>query len=222
MRICIPTGTADATGEKTCFQAKSGFFHSGVSFFCSEFCRVFPLKIRKTPARGTRQAIHAAPVRALLVATALPAGRTGCSPIARETRINTAPTHNNSPANPAGETEKPAPRARRSTQSSPSAIPENPVWPRAFPAADQHGARRREEGQSSGWNRCVVRRGARPIARPDTKVSLRNPRAPICSILRAATRGTSPPAGRSTNPRSGESPENDHCCFCHLRPVRCP
>jgi hypothetical protein len=58
MRICIPTGTADATGEKTRFQAKNGFFHSGVSFFLLGFRPVFPLKIRNTPAGSTPQAIH--------------------------------------------------------------------------------------------------------------------------------------------------------------------
>ncbi len=46
MRICIPTGTADATGEETRFQAKNRFFHSVVSFFSLGICRVFPLESR--------------------------------------------------------------------------------------------------------------------------------------------------------------------------------
>jgi len=58
MRICIPTGTADATGEKTAFQAKNGFFHSGVSFFALALSLRFPLKIANMPARRTPRAIH--------------------------------------------------------------------------------------------------------------------------------------------------------------------
>jgi len=48
MEICIPTGTADATGEKTRFQAKNRFFRSGVSFFSLAFAAVFPLEIERT------------------------------------------------------------------------------------------------------------------------------------------------------------------------------
>jgi hypothetical protein len=47
MRICIPTGTADATGEKTGFQAKNGFFHSGVSFFALAFLLRFSSEDRE-------------------------------------------------------------------------------------------------------------------------------------------------------------------------------
>jgi hypothetical protein len=47
MRICIPTGTADATGEKTRFQAKNGFFRSVVSFFSLGFLLRFPSEDQK-------------------------------------------------------------------------------------------------------------------------------------------------------------------------------
>jgi len=63
----FPLGTADATGEKTRFQAKNAFFHSGVSFFSLVNSCVFPLKIGKGAAQ--------------------------CSPIAGESGINTAPAH---------------------------------------------------------------------------------------------------------------------------------
>jgi hypothetical protein len=48
MGTCIPPGTADATGEKTRFQAKNRFFHSGVSFFYARNKPVFPLEKERT------------------------------------------------------------------------------------------------------------------------------------------------------------------------------
>ena len=61
MGIFTLTGTADATGEKTRFQAKKSFFPSGVLFFSFVIQAVFPLKISKTPVRITPQAIHSPP-----------------------------------------------------------------------------------------------------------------------------------------------------------------
>src|SRR6185369_11142656 len=61
MKICIPTGTADATGEKSSFQVKNGFFHSGVSFFALGFCGGFPLKIQKTASARTSLALDFTP-----------------------------------------------------------------------------------------------------------------------------------------------------------------
>jgi len=55
--ICIPAGTADATGEKSSFQAKNGFFHSGVSSFALALSLRFPLGIGKMSARRTPKAI---------------------------------------------------------------------------------------------------------------------------------------------------------------------
>jgi hypothetical protein len=41
MKTVIPIGTADATGEKTGFQAKNGLFPSGVLFFLERWLGVF-------------------------------------------------------------------------------------------------------------------------------------------------------------------------------------
>jgi len=40
----VPSGIADATGEKTRFQGKNGFFHWGLLFFQSAFSGFFPLE----------------------------------------------------------------------------------------------------------------------------------------------------------------------------------
>ncbi len=56
MGICIPSGTADATGEKTRFQAKNRFFHSGVSLFHSGGAHVLALKMRNNAAWRTPHA----------------------------------------------------------------------------------------------------------------------------------------------------------------------
>ena len=61
MGTFIHTGTADANGVETRFQAKTHIFPSGVLFFYACFESGFPLKIRKTPKTLIPQAAHSVP-----------------------------------------------------------------------------------------------------------------------------------------------------------------